>query len=203
VDHDAPGTDDAKASLGVGLHDRSTLPSAAEARETAEPDLAHGGKSRAGLPPAGDDGAPLPSPPSPVVKEDGGGGAPAAAAANAREHPDDASVKYPPVGGPDVAYGPPGPGLSPHVAKAVLAILDAVVNTDPSELSAVLFESRVGHHDDSPTSDTLDWDADPDHGHEHGPPSDDAPRWSAFDGLRHHDQDQQPDHTAPPDFYDH
>jgi hypothetical protein len=189
--------------LGSGLYDRPAAPSAAEAKGTVEPDLAHGGESRAGLPPAGDDVAPWPSRPPSAVKENDGGGTPAAVATSPGEHLDDASVKYPPVEGPDVAYGPPGPGLPPHVAEAVLAILDAVVDTDPSELSALLFEAGDGHHDDSSAPDTPDWNADPDHGHGHGPPSDDAPRWPALDGLGHHDQDHQPDHAAPPDFHDH
>jgi hypothetical protein len=168
-----------------------------EPKETAEPDRAHGGDGRTGLPSAKDVAAPSPSESPSVVKEDDRGTP--ATIANARAIPDDASVEYPPTGGPDVLYGPPGPGLPPHVAEGVLAILEAVVNADIEALSAMAFEPEAGHRDDPSTTHVLDSDADLDH----GPPPDEAPRWSAFEGRGHHDQDQQPDHAAPPDVHDH
>jgi len=198
ADLDAPGTNDAKASLGPDLHDRPTRPSAVEAKETAEPDRgAHEGDGRTGSPSARDVAASSASESPAAVKENDRGTP--ATIADARAIPDDASVEYPPAGGPDVPYGPPGPGLPPHVAQAALAILEAAVNADLGALAEMTFESEAGRHDDPSTTHALDSDGDLGH----GPPADEAPRWSAFEGHGHHDQDQQPDHAVPPDFHDH
>jgi hypothetical protein len=107
------------------------------------------------------------------------------------DRPLDDPVEYTTTAGPNVDYGPPGPGVDAHVAEALISLLGASAHADLSELAAASFPD---HDDDHSLHQSDDTGADSVHDDDslHINPQDQhiADYHSNYDPSEHHDYSQ-------------